>query len=196
MRTQEQKLHAIEKWFIQKGFDFQSGENTDGEQVFVADWNNKNIPKNMEKFLENMDIILMYPDEALTCCHCYKIIDTKPHSYFDEGSYLILNDCEVICSKCSKENPSWVFEDYKNDFNKALKSDFPESFLNEQGFKKYNDEPYETGLHYGMNDSPESIIKKLEKEFKYYFDYIFKMAEKSQFYIRYNLYIKKDIEEK
>ena len=196
MKSNEQKLQLVEKWFTSKGFDFQSGENIDYEQAFVADWNDKKIPKNMEKFLENMDIILMYPDEALTCGNCYKIIDTSLHSYSDKGSYYILNECELICSKCSEKNPLWVFEDYKNDFKKVLKSDFNEDFIHDQGFIKYNEEAYETGLHPGMNDSPENIIKKLEKEFKYHFDYIFKMVEKSQFYIRYDLYVKKDIEEK
>ena len=41
MKSNEQKLQLIESWFTQKGIDFQSGENTEGEQVFVADWNDK-----------------------------------------------------------------------------------------------------------------------------------------------------------
>lgn len=178
-----------------KGLDVLYGEHINGDMCFITDWNHKSIPNNLEAWLRSKNIRTMYNDEYVICSHCYKIVDSQHHSYSDELEFqMIGNDyAEPICINCLKENPEWLFDDCLNNSDKCVKQSFiPEQFLIDKGFRKYNELEYESGLHPGMNDNPSDIIKKLNKEFKYHYDYIFRLTSVSQFCVRFDLWIKEN----
>jgi len=152
-------------------------------------------------FIEaNYDGVLVeWNDEWATCCECYRGIKTNPSSYGWEPSF-ITTDYGYVCHECCKEDPEYLIEEYMNDFNRAIPN-WAIKLIENEGFKCLEDDEmtcsrFQNGFHYGMNDTPEKIIKEIEEEFELkhindLFDYIFAIASNSQFYVDFTIFLRK-----
>jgi len=156
-------LSAYKRWMLDNGFEEISIDD------FDFDWG--------------------FSDEFSECCNngngCQNIVRTKPDSYCWTPPLWI--DCEgYACEECveSGEFDEYVLDEYKNE-QKSIPEDFDISRL---GLVQINDETYENGMHYGMDDSPEPIIEKLNKEG---IDVWFKVYP-SQFYCSFDVYVKEE----
>lgn len=173
-----------------------AGPGYPDQTMIAADWNPDNM-KRIGDFIENYfdDISLEWSDEWTSCCECYKAIRTSPDCYSWQA-YYILGDGYITCLDCVKENFDDYIEDYINDSNKAIPSELIQTAL-DNGFKEVEDmELFESGFHDGQNDTPEKaldqVCKRVGTEWFYANqDYIFYIAETSQFYITFSLLTRK-----
>lgn len=129
-----------------------------------------------------------FSDEWDLCCECGKVLRTSPDSYCWAAPLFI--DAEgYVCEECvaSGKFDEYILEEYCNQ-----EKSIPDSFdLDRLGLVKINKEPYQNGFHYGMDDSPQPIIKALNEQnisvwFKVY---------PSQFYIEFDVLVKQEQEQ-
>jgi len=124
-----------------------------------------------------------FSDEYAECYSCGKLIKTSPDCYSWRPEFL-LTDCEILCSDCYDDSD--VIDLYINDYNKALNKDMLKESLEPHGFRLFNDCEFENGWHPGQNDRPQEIVKNLPGNL----DYIFEISENSQFYVKFNLWVR------
>jgi len=153
--------------------------NPDGLILF-GNWNE--FSRDAGDLLERAGYELEWEDEWTLCGDCGKAIRTSPDCYQWTPYYHIFNDCEVVCLDCI----DWkgYLESIENNPRSCC---LPQCNPEEYGYRQYNG-TYENGLHMGMNDNPNKILKELQdKGFKHI---IFRLAASSQFYIEFEVYHK------
>jgi hypothetical protein len=126
-----------------------------------------------------------FSDEYDRCFNCGAILRTSPSSYCWVAPLFI--ECEgYACDDCVAKGDfdDYVLEEYCNK-NKCLPKAIPFGRL---GIVKANMEEYQNGMHSGMDDSPEPIIKALNAEgIDVWFDVM-----PSQFYCDFDVFVKKE----
>ncbi len=126
--------------------------------ILFADWNH--VSKRTLALLERAGYECEWEDEWSTCEHCNKAVRTSPDSYGWSPSYVILNECEIVCRTCLLEDENWVreyLEGLENRTRSAVSIDInPAKF----GYVRLKD-GFESGFHPGQNDDPKSITAKL-----------------------------------
>ena len=135
--------------------------------------------------LDDYDVEVGFSDEYDYCYNCSTIIRFSPDSYCWTPP-LQLSDGPYICTSCadSGDYDDEVLDEYKNQ-----QLSIPDSVnLNRLGLVKINDDSYENGLHYGMDDSPVPVIDKLNSQD---IDVWFKVHP-SQFYCEFDVYVKEE----
>jgi hypothetical protein len=191
-------------------YDYYSGISETGYEdkpLLCSNWN-----KLSDKFYSFTEkhINLGWDDEWMHCDCCYKAVRSIPNSYDWEKSYILVNDCEIMCKECIVDYIDEVIDEYKNNKKKVLPSWFL-PYLEKKGFKQYNKDSvenpilffsnlsfiidslhktkgfYESGMHEHMTDTPDKALEKLDTS-KYI--YIFILSGVSQFYISWDMYIK------
>lgn len=125
-----------------------------------------------------------FSDEYTECYSCGKLIRTAPDCYSWDPDFL-MTDCEILCSDCYDDGV--VIDLYLNDPDMALSKGMLKEPLESHGFRLFNDFEFENGWHPGQNDKPQDILKNLPDGL----DYIFEISENSQFYIKFNLWVRK-----
>ncbi len=137
--------------------------------------------------IDKFGIEIGFNDEYSMCCHCYQeVVRTSPDSY--SWTPPLLTDEGYVCDQCASNYSDYVLEEYKN-----VQKSIPEQFsTSELGLVKINEDSYQNGLHYGMDDTPEPIIKNLNNAD---IDVWFKVYP-SQFNIDFDVYVKEADEEK
>ena len=171
-------------------------ENPEGGVIAVGNWNNitrydkeqgkyvveDDTPSRVARLLERIGVDLQWSDEWDTCDECGKLVRTQPDSYGWTKSYVIQNDCEIICLKCI--DPVEHLEALEGEDNRANTIDHikPE----EHGYKKVNG-TFESGLHSGQTDDPQEIASVLrEKGVK---RFLFNVDSVGQFDVHFDLYV-------
>jgi hypothetical protein len=124
-----------------------------------------------------------FSDEYDICCNCSNVIRTSPDSYSWTAPLFL--DCEgYVCDDCvaTGNYNDYILEEFCN-----VEKSIPDQFnLDDLGLVKINDDSYQNGLHYGMDDSPKPIIKRLNDEG---IDVWFKVYP-SQFNVDFDVYVK------
>lgn len=126
-----------------------------------------------------------FSDEYSKCCGncngCQNIVRTSPDSYFWTPP-LYIDGEGFTCDDCAQDHSEYVLEEYKNK-TKSIPSQFN---TDELGLVKVNDESYQQGMHEGMDDSPEPILKHLNNaDIDVWF-----LVHPSQFYYEFDVYVR------
>lgn len=159
---------------------------TDPEQLILfANWND--TPKYLTNWLENHGYDLEWSDEW-TQDESGKAYRTQPDSYSWTPSYYVI-DGEVIGKEIASHDnyESYVSEYLSNDPHKADLFDVDLELL---GYSKFNDERYESGFHLGQDDDSNVIFDKLKDYFE---SVVFKLTNKGQFDVYFDVYVKSEI---
>ena len=162
----------------------------------IGDWNSPELAwleEIISRYERKYQVFIKWDDQTGICDCCGRLCDLYPSFYGAELSYILIRDnsCELVCRSC------FVLENYLDYFVNNHHSCVPSWALDQAkqlGFELL-EETYENGLHEGMNDNPESILKTLQEKFPEK-DFMFFLKETSQFYITFNVLARdKDNEE-
>lgn len=174
-----QENHCLEQATIYGEPGYENPKNG----ILFANWNE--VPKDMSECLEKSGYDLEWSDEWL-------VVDDKAYriesdSYFWESRVLVTQDGGILTPD---DLPFWVTEcrvDSLGQDYQCLPSWFPDDIIEKEGYELMDTE-LESGLFPGMDDKPETYIKK-------YLDegadaVLFQRKEKSQFYSKYLCWVK------
>lgn len=126
-------------------------------------------------------------DEWSTCGDCGLAVRTSPDSYSWQPSYVVLNECELLCKGCVE--PDDIIEEYLNNPRKAISADLDIN-LEDHGFELYSDQ-FENGWHPGQNDQPENIIADLKADGQLdNRDFVFQIDSTGQFDVGFSLWLR------
>jgi hypothetical protein len=150
--------------------------------VVLANWNE--WPSRLDTILEHAGYSIEWEDEWATCCQCYGMVRTSPDSYGWKASYVIFDDCELVCKDCALSDNGRYQEHLLNNSRRADTFDVD---WTQDGFVKLNAEPYESGFHPGQNDKPQDLVKLVPSDC----DYIFAIPSVGQFDITFDCWIRK-----
>lgn len=139
-------------------------------------------PVRFSKIAEYAGYAVEWSDEWSTCSDCGKAIRTNPDSYSWSPAYVLLHDCEEVCTECL-DRADYVESELLNNPRMA---DRLGTDLAGLGFTKWNAEAYENGFHPGQTDTPEKIVKLLPPNV----DYVFQVDDTRQFDISFSVWIR------
>jgi hypothetical protein len=171
------------------------GRNTPAGIIFgnwnpVCEWNapaevKRRDPVNrLARILEKLGFELEWEDEWTTCGNCGKAVRTQPDSYSWTPSYVIYDECELICSECV----SWP--DYLESIeDKPRKCCPPDCDPTEFGYVKFNG-TFENGWHPGQNDDPRKILEAMHADGMK--RVVFRHSASGQFDVEFEAYYKPD----
>jgi hypothetical protein len=143
------------------------------------------VPSRLGKVLEAAGYEIEWSDEWTTCEDCNRAIRTSADSYGWRASYVMIDDCAIVCEDCAVKDPDTLLEQYVNDPHRAMTFDFD---FEGNGWKKWNSERFENGFHPGQTDDPRTIAKEVEADG--YPEWVFHIPAVGQFDIHFNVYVK------
>ena len=163
------------------------GYSMDKDVILFANWNDWTS--------EEMEIIESFAevewlDEWTTCHECGGAVRTSPDSYGWSPSFVVLDDCDLVCLDCLIESG---LDDYLESLENNPKIAINDSLqsrieLTDYGYTMLDDySDNKNGLHRGMNDDPTSIYDDLKGQHN---RILFVISETSQFYITFDVYVK------
>lgn len=160
--------------FAEKGYD----EPRKG--VLFANWNV--FPSKIDDILERMGYSCEWSDEWTTCEDCGKAVRTSPDCYHWQPYYVLIGECSTVCLNCV----NWT-EYLESIEDKPDMACMAECDPREHGYTLISEpEEFESGFHPGQDDKPGVIAKRLwERGHK---RLVFRIAETSQFYIRFEVW--------
>lgn len=146
-------------------------------------------------WFENIVMEYGFSDQFVECDHCSEAIYFFPSS--GEPDVYYRNEYGCVCSDCFHEH-GYKDEYLKECINNPRKAvqyglvSFDELYA--EGFEKYEDSPFYNGLHEGMVDRPEEILKHLHKEG--YTEVLFTLDKPTPFYTKFSAWVrrKKELE--
>lgn len=168
--------------YIEYASDYsEPGYSKPKQGILFGNWNG--YPTRLTDILEKLGYEIEWSDEWSTCSDCGNAVRTGPDSYSWTQSFVIYNDCELICHNCVKRNLD-EYEEYL--LNNSKHADTLDINWIERGFTLFNPDHYESGLHAYQTDKPEEIIKRLPADH----DYLFAIAGKGQFAVSFDCYVR------
>lgn len=163
------------------------GYSTPEKGILFANWNR--FPSKATDLLERAGYAIEWSDEWSLCDDCGKAVRTSPDSYSWSNSYAIVGECSIVCLDCLADNPSDYLEELSGNENSCLTESLARRIdLTDYGYRRFNDDEYESGWHPGQTDDPKAIAKQLRSQG--IDDFIFVQTEQSQFYIKFAVYVK------
>lgn len=179
------------------------GYGSDDDVIVFGNWNPKRFPRGddapltkdenlgprLARILEAAGAEIQWYDEWARCGDCYRAFRTSGDSYqwtmygdFSEDA------CDYICADCLVKDPETLIEEYVNNSSKAL------TFLSGPdlvalGFEQHNG-TFENGWHEGQDDDPSEILERILKFAPDGTEVVFTIPEVSQFYVRFNAYVR------
>lgn len=154
--------------------------------IILANWND--VPRRIQDYLEEAGFELEWSDEWVVVHD--KAWRTESCSYFWEPSVTLVNGDYL-----TTDDPldDWI-EVVKDDANYTLPSHWSREALEEAGWERVNESPYESGLHHGMTDNPSKIMRALFQRSDV-LHVLIRKVENSQFYYTFEAWIYRDEEE-
>jgi hypothetical protein len=128
--------------------------------ILFADWNY--FPRGIDSILERYGYQIEWSDEWTTCEQCGRAVRTSPDSHGYQPSYVILNDCEIVCVDCLNGDAGDYLESLENHPNRAL--NVPAINPAKWGYVQLED-GFESGFHPGQNDNPKAIYARLHAQY-------------------------------
>jgi len=165
--------------------------------IVLGDWNPRNwqdpnrerqIGPRLARILEAAGAEIQWLDEWAECSHCYRAVRTQADSYSWTPYYAWVNECEIVCTDCLRENLDWVLEDYINDPSKAF-TNIESDDLEGIGFTRV-DETYENGWHPGQDDNPPEILERILKFAPEGTEVVFTIDGTGQFDVRFSAWVR------
>ncbi len=87
--------------------------------ILLANWNY--FPSRIDRTLEDAGYKVEWRDEWDACAECGKLVRTTADCYSWQPSYVLMNECEVVCHNCV--NWADYLESIEDDSNKAVTRD-------------------------------------------------------------------------
>lgn len=177
----------------------------DGETMWVlGNWNpvrfpskddppltkEENVGPRLAKALERLGVECEWLDEWEICVHCQKIVRVSPDSYAWKPFYHRFNDGDLLCGNCILDDDfiQDAIDEFVNNSDRCL-AFCDDDKLEELGWRRYNSEKYENGLHPGQEDDPKKIAEQIKQELPDH-DYLFLLDNSSQFYIQFSAFVR------
>jgi hypothetical protein len=70
--------------------------------IVTANWNH--IPAKVAKAFELLGCEIEWSDEWTTCQECGRMVRTEPDCWHWKPSYVIRNECELLCLECNENS--------------------------------------------------------------------------------------------
>ena len=150
--------------------------------VLFANWNV--FPSELAKVLERAGYSIEWSDEWSNCYDCGGAVRTSPDSYSWERSYILVDECSIVCHECI----DWqaYCESIEDNASKAVGSDVDPA---EYGYERLSDAgAFERGLHPGQMDDPHEVLKALKAQGKT--GVLFRISGVGQFDVTFETWIK------
>lgn len=152
--------------------------------ILFANWNE--YPTRLADILERAGYAIEWSDEWSTCEDCGRAIRTSPDSYGWQASYVILNECEIVCNDCV----DW--QEYCDSLADNPRKAVP-SRVNpaDYGYERLSDAgAFENGFHPGQTDDPAKILNTLHAQGKT--GILFRISGVGQFDVSFETWIRKE----
>lgn len=176
----KQRRHAAESEIENLGWAngyAEPGYQDPERGVLFANWNV--FPRGVDDILERAGYAIEWSDEWSTCSDCGKAFRTSADSYGWQPSYVILNECELVCRDCV--DWSEYLEDLEDDPTRAVQRDCDPA---DYGYTRVSEpREYENGFHPGQSDDPAAILAALHAEGKTRI--VFRVADVGQFDVHF-----------
>ncbi len=144
--------------------------------VYLANWNPKSFRRGCKgesgyqpevptfesragELLERLGADLEWSDEWSTCGDCGNAVRTSPDGYSWTPSYVLLNECELVCSECLSDDPEALAEHLEGSTDRADTFGVDWSL---HGWRLLPEE-YVSGFHPGQDDDPKVIAAALRE---------------------------------
>ena len=177
-RIEEIELHF--DGYAEPGYD-----RSESGIVATGNWNDvdgDDTPCRVGRLLEHYGVAIEWSDEWTECAECGRIVRTQPDSYGWQKSYVLVDDCDIICLECV--NPEEHLESLEGEDNKANTLSHIDPA--EYGYILLDGE-FESGLHRGQNADPKVIASGLRE--KGITRYLFNLDGVGQFDINFSVYV-------
>ena len=132
--------------------------------VFLGDWWSRDgetlKESKLVSIIEAAGGAVEWHDEWTECGECNKAVRTSPDGYSWTRSYVLLNDCEVVCCQCMEDESlqsEYLTEDLEGNSDKA---DTLGIDLGAHGYVRMDVE-FQNGLYGGQSASPHKIADAL-----------------------------------
>jgi hypothetical protein len=136
------------------------GYSQTAKGILFANWNY--FPHGIDILLERYGYSIEWSDEWATCEACNRAVRTSADSYRWQPSYVLMHDCEIICTDCLNGDAGEYLESLENKPTRAL--NLPAIDPAEWGYVKIED-GFENGFHPGQNDDPKVIFARLTAQY-------------------------------
>ena len=143
------------------------------------------VMSRLVKIFEALDVEIEWGDEWTECSQCYGIIRTSPDSYCWSPSYVV-DDCEIICTECLRENAEEHFESLEGDSARINTIDLDPD---DHGYVLIEDD-FQHGFHRGQDASPQLIGQLLSKAG--FERFLFNLDSKGQFDMSFSVWLHED----
>lgn len=154
--------------------------------ILTGNWNevegDNGLMRRVGEILEKIGCELEWEDEWCDCHSCGKLVRSQPDCYHWTASYAIVNDCELLCHECLKQDIIPYLEEMEGKTSNAITFDVN---LADHGYVRI-DKTYESGW-YGTNDDPKAIGKALRS--KGIGRFIFIVDGKGQFNMEFSVWV-------
>ena len=176
--TPETRLSEIENIGFASEYA-EPGYTNPAKGILFANWNL--LPREVDSLLESYGYEIHWDDEWTICDGCGRAIRTSPDCYSWSPSYTE-QDGGITCTDCLVGDAGSYLESLENNPRTALSIQAIDP--GEYGYVLISDK-FENGFHAGMTDDPGKIFAELERR---YARILFKIDERSQFYIRFSVW--------
>ena len=177
--TPETRLSEIEN--MQYASEYaEPGYTNPAKGILFANWNL--FPRGVDSLLESYGYEIHWSDEWATCDDCGRAVRTSADCYAWSPSY-ICGDGGITCTDCLVGDAGSYLESLENNPRTALSIQAIDP--GEYGYVLISGR-YEAGFHAGMTDDPEKVYTELVVGGCR--RVLFKIDERSQFYIRFSVW--------
>lgn len=177
------------KYFVSDCAEYgEPGYSNPAAGVLFGDWNE--VPKWIPEYLEAAGFECEWDDEWLVADNG-KAYRTRANSYDWQSSILVTEDGAILTPDDSVSDwLHWIMIHSPTETPRCVPEWITPEMLAEEGFIQYPDEDthFETGWHPGQNDDPRFVAKRIFETIEDVNDVVFRLAEQSQFYIRWQAF--------
>jgi len=135
----------------------EAGYSDTDKGILFANWNH--VSRRVQDLLERAGYAIEWEDEWNTCEDCGKAVRMSADSYSWQPSYVLLDECSIVCNDCLNGHASEYLESLEDDHRTALNNRSIDP--SEHGYTLH-DEQFENGWYDGQNDNPKAIYERLK----------------------------------
>ena len=155
----------------------------ENQPIILANWNL--VESEIIYLLESIDVSTEWSDEWILCNQGLAF-RCQPDSYDWEPSYIYTDGGDILTIHDSFDE--WEEECANTDYGQPIRPISSTFALEDFDYVKYNNKEYYSGLHKGMDDSPETLLVEVFK--KYPNARVLFQTSNSQFYVSFGIYLK------
>ena len=189
MNILPQAIHALIETRCRGDVDWcasygEPGYDAPEHGIIFANWNH--VSKSVYSWLENHGYALEWSDEWIISHETGKAYRSSPDSYGWKRSYFITEDGDVIGAD-EIENGDEIGTYIAYLLDDANRADTFDVDWTKHGFRKLNEDAFESGFHPGQTDNPAKILKAAQAEHPDH-EFLFSIDLTGQFDINFSLW--------